>query len=82
MWTEVSHNSATFMPKAPNPTASAVIRVSVSVQSAMLLDELSALGIYGRNRAEVAGRFVDEALQKFVDVPRLSPLAHDAARKK
>ena len=27
-------------------------------------------GIYGRNRAEVAGRFIDEALQKFVETPR------------
>ena len=59
------------MAKAENASKSAVIRVTVSTQSAALLDELAAKGIYGRNSAEVAGRFVDEALQKFVEVPRL-----------
>ena len=59
------------MAKAANASKSTVIRVTVSMQSAALLDQLAAKGIYGRNSAEVAGRFVDEALQKFVDTPRL-----------
>lgn len=59
------------MPKAANTAGSALIRVTVSTQSARLLDELATKGIYGRNPAEVAGRFIDEALQKFIQTPRL-----------
>lgn len=59
------------MPKATNTASSSVIRVTVSTQSAQLLDALAAKGIYGRNPAEVASRFIDEALQKFVESPRL-----------
>jgi hypothetical protein len=68
------------MAKAENASKSAVIRVTVSTQSAVLLDELAAKGIYGRNSAEVAGRFVDEALQKFVETPRL-PLSSRRGRR-
>jgi len=60
------------MAKGPNTAESEVLRVTVSAQSARLLEELAAKGIYGRNPAEVAARFIDEALQKFVDTPRLS----------
>jgi hypothetical protein len=59
------------MAKASNTTGSGLIRVTVSNQSVRLLDDLAAKGIYGRNRAEVAGRFIDEALQRFVQAPRL-----------
>ena len=59
------------MAKKSNAAASVTVRVTVSAQSARLLDQLAARGIYGRNPAEVAGRFVDEALQKFVEAPRL-----------
>jgi len=68
------------MPKAANASGSAVIRVTVSTQSAALLDALAAKGIYGRNAAEVAGRFVDRALQEFVDTPRL-PLSSGRGRR-
>lgn len=46
-----------------------MIRVTVSTQSAQLLEQLAAKGIYGRNAAEVAGRFIDKALQDFVEAP-------------
>jgi hypothetical protein len=59
------------MSKKSNATESVTVRVTVSAQSVRLLDQLAAKGIYGRNPAEVAGRFVDEALQKFVEPPRL-----------
>jgi len=59
------------MPKGENITESETIRVTLSSQSVALLDELAKKGIYGRNRADVAGRFVDEALQKFVEAPLL-----------
>ena len=59
------------MAKASNASGSAVIRVTVSTQSAQLLEQLAERGIYGRNAAEVAGRFVDKALQEFIEQPRL-----------
>lgn len=59
------------MAKANNIAPSATIRVTVSKQSELLLEQLAEKGIYGRNSAEVAGRFVDEALQRFVDQPKL-----------
>ena len=54
-----------------NTAESNVIRVTLSEQSVRLLDELAKKGIYGRNKAEVAGRFIDEALQKFIETPLL-----------
>jgi len=36
-----------------------------------MLGELATKGIYGRNAAEVAARFVDEALRKFAEAPAL-----------
>jgi len=45
----------------------------LSQQSKDLLEELARRGIYGRNEAEVAGRFIDNALQEFVETPKLKP---------
>lgn len=59
------------MAKGNNVVHSATIRVTVSVQSQELLETLAQKGIYGRNSAEVAGRFVDAALQEFVERPKL-----------
>jgi hypothetical protein len=70
------------MAKGLNTVESEVLRVTVSAQSARLLDDLAAKGIYGRNPAEVAARFIDEALQRFVDTPRLSLNATQAQRRK
>jgi hypothetical protein len=54
-----------------NTTGSSTVRITLSNQSVRLLNELAEKGLYGRNPAEVAGRFIDEALQRFVDPPRL-----------
>lgn len=59
------------MRKTTNNVGSTVVHVTLSHQSIQLLDELSEKGLWGRNRAEVAGRFIDESLQKFVETPRL-----------
>lgn len=59
------------MPKTPNPSDSDTVRITLSSESVRLLDELAVKGIYGRNRAEVAARFVDQKLQEFVDRPTL-----------
>lgn len=69
---KLSHTYVENMAKSSNAVSSAVIRVTVSTQSAELLEQLAAKGIYGRNAAEVAGRFIDKALQDFVEAPRLS----------
>jgi hypothetical protein len=61
------------MAKDTNITDSTTIRVTLSVQSEELLQRLAEQGIYGRNPAEVAGRFVDEALRRFVEPLKLSP---------
>ena len=49
-----------------------LVITSISDESLQLLDRLAAFGIYGSTRAEVAGRFVDEALQKFCAQPVLA----------
>jgi len=59
------------MAKAANITDSEAVRITLSAESVRLLDELAVKGIYGRNRAEVAGRFVDQKLQEFVERPTL-----------
>ncbi len=69
------------MPKTNNVVASAKIRVTVSEQSQRLLDQLAERGIYGRNSAEVAGRFIDEALQKFVEQPKLRVISERSRGK-
>ena len=59
------------MAKLQNSSNSVSIRITVSHQSAELLDQLAERGIYGRNRSEVAARFVDEALRGYVEPPKL-----------
>jgi len=59
------------MSRSRNAVRSKNLTITVSEQSERLLAELSRRGIYGRNAAEVAARFVDEALHRFVDAPRL-----------
>jgi hypothetical protein len=62
------------MAKNHNSAGSDTITVTVSEQSGQLLEELAQRGIYGRNPAEVAGRFIDQALQQFIDRPVLKPV--------
>lgn len=57
--------------KRPNPSGSENFQITLSQSSARLLDEIAKNGIWGRNRAEVAARFVDRALEGFVDQPKL-----------
>jgi hypothetical protein len=57
--------------KRPNATDSENFPITLSVQSVQLLDEIAKNGIWGRNKAEVAARFVDKALEAFVEQPKL-----------
>jgi|GEM_PF-2850825 len=58
------------MSKAKNSTGSGLVTVTLSEESVRLLDELAERGIYGKNKAEVAARFIDRALQEFAETPR------------
>jgi len=69
---KVRHNFALLMAKGNNVVGSETITVTVSEQSKRLLEQLAQRGIYGRNPADVAGRFVDAALQQFIEPPKLS----------
>jgi hypothetical protein len=72
------------MSKANNAADSDTVRITLSVQSISLLDQLAAKGIYGRNAAEVGGRFIDKALQEFTETPRFkldAPIKRDRRRK-
>jgi hypothetical protein len=57
--------------KRPNLSGSENFPITLSLRSVRLLDELAKNGIWGRNRAEVAARFVDRALEGFVEQPKL-----------
>jgi hypothetical protein len=56
--------------KRPNATGSENFPITLSLESVRLLDEIAKNGIWGRNRAEVAARFVDRALESFVEQPK------------
>jgi hypothetical protein len=55
--------------------------VTLSEQSADMLKELATRGIYGRTPAEVGGRFIEQALQQFVETPKLVPGRSAAVHK-
>jgi len=57
--------------KRPNASGSENFPITLSLRSVRLLDEIAKNGIWGRNRAEVAARFVDRALESFVEQPKV-----------
>ncbi len=57
------------MPKKGNATEGVSLRITISKQSEEALEKLAARGVYGRNPAEVAARFVDQALQGMIQFP-------------
>ncbi len=59
------------MPNEPNAVKSCTVRATVSEQSEELLRQLVLRGVYGRSVAEVAGRFIDQALLALLDKPQL-----------
>jgi hypothetical protein len=59
------------MSRKGNAAAGQPLTITLSRQSVDALNQLAARGLYGRNAAEVAARFVDSALQDFVEAPRI-----------
>lgn len=57
--------------KRGNSIGSEQFAITLSAESARLLDEIAKNGIWGKNRSEVAGRFVDRALEAFVEQPKV-----------
>lgn len=58
--------------KRKNVSGSEKFAVTISAESARLLDEIAKNGIWGRNRAEVAARFIDRALEGFIEQPKVT----------
>ena len=50
-----------------------VVRVELSPEAFGLLYRLTGIGIFGRDPNEVAARFIDQALQAFVEQPKIWP---------
>jgi len=70
------------MPRPPNPSRGERFEVTLSAQSIVLLRQLATRGLYGRSPAEVGGRFIEQALQQFVQTPRLTAsLGRSSSRK-
>jgi hypothetical protein len=53
-----------------NLSDSTIVNATISVQSERVLTELAKRGIWGRNAGEVAGRFIDQAVERFIEAPR------------
>lgn len=67
-------------PKSTSPGTR--FEVTISGQSVDMLKELATRGIYGRTSAEVGGRFIEQALQQFVEAPKLIPSRASLAQEK
>jgi len=66
-------------PKSSSPGIK--VEVTLAQQSVDMLKELATHGIYGRSPAEVGGRFIEQALQQFVDAPKLLPATVRSAQQ-
>lgn len=51
-------------------TVRRVVKVALSHQSVDMLEELAGIGVLGATAEEVAARFIDEALRRFVEPPK------------
>lgn len=67
-------------PKSASPGVKFEVRLAS--QSVELLKDLATRGIYGRSPAEVGGRFIEQMLQQFTEVPKLVPAKSPAARQR
>jgi hypothetical protein len=72
--------------KKGNLVSSESFTITLSTTSVQILDEIAKRGIWGRNRPEVAARFIDRALESFANVPKIDfgdlKVAEKRGRKK
>jgi hypothetical protein len=68
------------MARRKNSSPGNKFEVTLAKQSVEMIEELAKRGIYGRTAAEVGGRFIEQALQQFVDPPKLIPKRTPLAR--
>ena len=68
------------MARTKNSSPGNKFEVTLARQSIDLIEELAKRGIYGRTPAEVGGRYIEQALQHFVDPPKLIPKRTPTAR--
>jgi hypothetical protein len=61
------------MARQKNASPGVKFEVTLAEQSVSLIEELARRGIYGRTPAEVGGRFIEQALQEFIETPKLVP---------
>jgi len=59
------------MARPKNASPGERFEVRLAAQSVDLLRQLAKRGIYGRSPAEVGGRFIERALEQFVEHPKL-----------
>ncbi len=78
----IPDNYRVIMARPKNRSRGEKFEVTISSQSVGLLRALADRGVYGRSPAEVGGRFIETALQQFVDPPRFpdTELLKDAAK--
>jgi hypothetical protein len=65
-------------PKSSSPGSKFEVRLAV--QSIEALKELATRGVYGRTPSEVGGRLIEQALQQFVETPKIVPRRISTAR--
>jgi len=54
-----------------NTSRGVKVQATIAAQSLRLLEELAGFGVYGLNKGDVAGRFIEAALLKMTGPPRL-----------
>jgi hypothetical protein len=69
------------VPRHKGKSAGLKFEVTLSRQSVDMLKELAIRGIYGRTPPEVGGRFIEQALQQFIEAPKLVPARSSMVRR-
>jgi hypothetical protein len=70
------------MARSENATSSAQITITVSSQTAQLLEDIAAEGHYGRTRAVVAAGFVERRLHDLIESGSLEKILKQKRTKK
>jgi hypothetical protein len=50
------------------------LKITLHHLGVRMLERLALMGIFGMDREEVAARFVDEALQRFINNPKIKDI--------